>query len=316
MKVLLWHLHGSWTTAFVRGRHEYVVPVTPERGPYGRGRARTWDWPPNLVELPPDALEREPFDAVILQRPEEEDLAKRWLRGRPGRDIPLIYVEHDAPQARISEMRHPMADRSDVALVHVTSFNALFWDAGTTPQRVIEHGIVDPGYQYTGELERAAVVINEPIRRWRVTGTDLLAALADVIPVDLFGLGAHAAARVLPVHGMGNLTQTALHREMARRRVYVHPVRWTSLGLSLIEAMQLGMPVVALATTAVPGSVPAEAGVVSNDPVAIAAALRRLRGDPEEARRIGKAGRAYALERFGLDRFLDDWDRLLKEVTA
>ena len=34
-----------------------------------------------------------------------------------------------------------------------------------------------------------------------------------------------------------------MHAELARRRLYLHPIRWTSLGLSLIEAMQLGMPV-------------------------------------------------------------------------
>lgn len=34
---------------------------------------------------------------------------------------------------------------------------------------------------------------------------------------------------------------------MARRRVYLHTARWTSLGLSLLEAMHLGMPVVAVA---------------------------------------------------------------------
>src|ERR671925_48482 len=71
-------------------------------------------------------------------------------------------------------MRHPAADRPDLLLVHVTHFNALFWDAGSTPTRVIEHGIVDPGHRYTGELPRAAVVINEARRRARVTGTDLL----------------------------------------------------------------------------------------------------------------------------------------------
>ena len=46
-------------------------------------------------------------------------------------------------------------------VVHVTHFNALFWDAGSTPVRVIEHGIVDPGPLYSGDLPRAAVVINE-----------------------------------------------------------------------------------------------------------------------------------------------------------
>jgi glycosyltransferase involved in cell wall biosynthesis len=315
MKVLLWHVHGSWTTAFVRGGHDYVVPVTADRGPYGRGRARTWDWPTNVVELPPESLAHEHVDAIILQRPEEERLAAEWLRRRPGPDIPFIYLEHNAPQGRISELRHPMADRRDLTLVHVTHFNALFWDAGTTPQRVIEHGVVDPGYDYTGELARAAVVVNEPVRRGRVTGTDLLPALDEAMPIDLFGMGARAAAPALGVHGFEDLPQVALHREVARRRVYLHPVRWTSLGLSLIEAMQLGMPVVALATTAVPEAVPPEAGVVSNDPAVIGAALRHLHADPEEARRLGKAGRAAALERFGLDRFLDDWDRLLKEVT-
>ena len=68
---------------------------------------------------------------------------------RPGRDLPAVYLEHNAPQGRIAEMRHPVADRDDLPLVHVTHFNALFWDAGATPTRVIEHGIVDPGHRYT-----------------------------------------------------------------------------------------------------------------------------------------------------------------------
>jgi len=41
VNVWLWHVHGSWTTGFVRGRHQYFVPVVPGRGPEGRGRAET-----------------------------------------------------------------------------------------------------------------------------------------------------------------------------------------------------------------------------------------------------------------------------------
>ena len=149
------------------------------RGPDGVGIARTYDWPRARVrELPPEALADEDFDVVVLQRPRElEGLAESWLGRRPGRDLPAVYVEHNAPQGRIAEMRHPAADRDDLTLVHVTHFNALFWDAGATPTRVIEHGIVDPGPRYTGELPRGAVVINEARRRARVTGTDLLGTL-------------------------------------------------------------------------------------------------------------------------------------------
>ena len=51
MKILLWHVHGSWMTAFVQGTHDYLVPLVPGRGPDGRGRAQTWDWPPSVVEV-------------------------------------------------------------------------------------------------------------------------------------------------------------------------------------------------------------------------------------------------------------------------
>ena len=60
MRILIWHVHGSWTTAFVQGRHEYLLPVTPGRDADGLGRARTWDWPASVRELPPAALHDDP----------------------------------------------------------------------------------------------------------------------------------------------------------------------------------------------------------------------------------------------------------------
>ncbi|MBA3422280.1 MAG: glycosyltransferase [Thermoleophilaceae bacterium] len=312
MRILLWHVHGSWTTAFVRGAHEYLVPVVPDRGPEGRGRAQTYAWPQSAIEVTPAEAAEAEVDVVVLQRPEElEGLAERWLGGRrPGRDVPAVYVEHSSPQGRIAEMRHPVADRSDLTLVHVTHFNRLFWDTGSTPTRVVEHGIVDPGHRYTGELARAAVVVNEPRRRGRVTGTDLLPRLNGSVPLDVFGMDSEA------IGGHGDIPHGELHVEMARRRAYLHPIRWTSLGLALLEAMHLGMPIVALATTEVPEAVPAEAGIVSNDLEVLAAALQRLIEDPEEAHERGRAARAAALHRYGLDRFLSDWDDLLAEVAA
>jgi glycosyltransferase involved in cell wall biosynthesis len=250
---------------------------------------------------------------VILQRPEELDhLAESWLGGRkPGRDLPAVYLEHNAPQGRVADMRHPAADRPELTVVHVTRFNALFWDTGSTPATVVEHGVVDPGFLYSGDFGRAVAVVNEPVRRGRVTGTDLLRPLTEEsgVPVDLFGMKSEEI-------GGTDVPQSVLHAEMARRRVYLHPIRWTSLGLTLIEAMHLGMPVVALATTEVPAAVPPEAGVVSNDPAVLAGALRRLVDDPEQAAVMGKAARAAALERFGLERFLADWDAALNEVVS
>ena len=319
MRILLWHVHGAWTTAFVQGGHDYLVPVLPDRGPDGRGRAQTYDWPDNVAEVSPDQAARADVDVVVLQRPEELDgLARRWLgRRRPGTDVPAVYLEHNAPEGPVDAMRHHAADRADLVVVHVTHFNRLFWDTGTTATTVIEHGVVDPGPRYTGELPRAAVVVNEARRRRRVTGTDLLPFLGGQVPLDLFGMSSHELAGHLGPGGasLGDLPQARLHEEMARRRVYLHPVRWTSLGLSLLEAMHLAMPVVALATTEVAEAVPLEAGVVTNRLEVLAAELRRLVDEPEEARLLGKAARHAALSRYGLGRFLAEWDQLLGEVA-
>lgn len=320
MKVLIWHVHGSWTTAFVRGDHTYVVPVVPDRGPEGRGRAQTWDWPDPVVERTPEELADEEIDVVILQRPGDEELARRWLGRRPGRDVPAIWLEHNAPQGRINHLRHPAADRSDLLVVHVTATNQLFWDTGSTATRVIEHGIIDPGHRYSGDIAHAAVVVNEPERRGRVTGTDLLPAFAQAAPVDLFGMQTSSAAKRLRgdghrVDAYEDLPQDELHAQLAQRRVYVHPIRWTSLGLSLLEAMHLGMPIVALATTEIPLAVPAGAGTVTNSVPHLVDAVRDLIRDVDGARAQGQVARAAALERYGLARFLDDWDRTLEDVA-
>jgi hypothetical protein len=319
VNILLWHVHGSWTTAFVQGPHTYLVPVTPDRGPDGRGRARTFEWPDHVHEIAPHRLRDAPIDLVVLQRPHEERLVEEWTGRRPGRDIPAVYLEHNAPDGAVPDTRHTMADRGDLTLVHVTPFNRLFWDSGGTRTEVIDHGIVDPGHHYTGELERSAVVVNEPVRRGRTTGTDLLPLFAQAAPIDVFGMGTRdlCTAVGLPQERClsHELPQAQLHRQMARRRVYVHPVRWTSLGLSLLEAMHLGMPVVALATTEAVTAVPPGAGLLSTRPEELVEAVRHYLADPEAARSDGLNARQAALGRYGLKRFLADWEALIEEVV-
>jgi glycosyltransferase involved in cell wall biosynthesis len=319
-RILLWHVHGSWTTAFVQGGHEYLLPVLPEGGPWGGGRCGR-DWPDRAREVPADRLRERDVDLVVLQRPDELELAARWLGRRPGIDIPAVYLEHNTPRGDVPDTRHPVADRPDLTLVHVTAFNELMWDSGRTPTTVIEHGIPDPGYRYTGTVPASAVVINEPVRRGRVTGTDLLPRFAEVSDVDVFGIGsAELTGRFPrtehPIYGVGDLPTEELHTEMARRRCYLHPVRWTSLGLSLIEAMQLGMPVVALATTDAVEAIPAGAGMCSTDVDRLSDAVRELLCEPALATQLGKQAREAALARYGLARFLADWDRLIENVLS
>ena len=319
MRILTWHVHGSWTTSFVHGPHTYLLPVVADRGPDGRGRAETWDWPAAAVERTPEELADAEFDVVLLQRPHELELLERWTGRRAGTDVPAVYVEHDTPRGPAVATRHPLAERSDVPVVHVTHFNRLMWDNGDAPTEVVEHGVLDPGPLYTGRTASLAAVVNEPVRRGRIAGTDLLTALAEELPVDVYGMGMDRLAEHAP-HMAGrlheNYPQEKLHAALGAHRAYFHPYRWTSLGLALLEAMTIGMPVLGLSTTEAPRAVPPGAGLLSNDPEALAAQARQWLNDPDAAAAAGTAAREHALRHYGADRFLAEWDRILEKVTA
>jgi hypothetical protein len=329
MRVLVWHVHGSWSTSFLSGTHEYLVPVVPGRGPDGRGRASTWDWPPSVVERTPTELRalaaEGGIDVVVLQRPHELDLLTRWTGLEAGKDVPAVYLEHNTPSGPAATTRHPCAEvdqvaRGQVPLVHVTAFNELMWDCGTARTLVIDHGVADPGHLYTGTEAHVGAVVNDPVRRWRVVGTDVLLRVAGSVPVQIYGINVAGLADHLDeapgtvLHE--DVPQAQMHRKLAAARAYLHPFRWTSLGLSLLEAMALGLPVVALGTTETPVAVPAAAGVVSNRPDDLVAAARRWLADPDEAKAHGDAARAHVLARYPLAEFLLRWDTTLHEVTS
>jgi glycosyltransferase involved in cell wall biosynthesis len=320
MRILLWHVHGAWTDSFVRGPHEYLLPLLPGGGPWGLGRAGR-NWPPSVREVALDSLDADSIDAVVLQRPEEIAEVGRALGRRPGAELPAVYLEHNTPKGDVPFTVHPLADQHAIPLVHVTHFNALFWDSGSASTTVIEHGVPDPGYLYSGELPELAVVVNEPVRRGRVTGTDLLPQFASAAPLQVFGMGGdglpgHTGLPPSRLTVRGDLATAALHRELARCRVYVHPLRWTSLGLALLEAMHLGMPVLVLAATEAARAVPPEAGAISTDVRELVRQAGILVSDPDEARARGQAARQAALERYSLAPFLDAWDALLDDLVS
>jgi glycosyltransferase involved in cell wall biosynthesis len=198
-----------------------------------------------------------------------------------------------------------------VLLVQVTAFNALMWDAGRTPVRVIDHGLPDPGVRWTGELERGIVVVNDLDRRGRRLGADLFAAARETVPLDLVGMGATRLA------GLGEVRRDELPAFEARYRFFFNPIRYTSLGLAMIEAMLVGLPVVAFATTEIPTVIEnGRSGITATDPGSLLGGMGALLEDRALARRLGAAGRERALERFGMERFTRDWTAAFELVTG
>jgi glycosyltransferase involved in cell wall biosynthesis len=310
LRVLTWHVHGSYLESLGAIGHEILVPVKPGRPDGYGGRPGDATWPESIREIPAQDVASADVDVVLFQS------ARNWLEDQfailsaDQRRGPRVYVEHDPPREHPTDTRH-VVDDPDVLLVHVTAFNDLMWDSNRTPTRVIEHGVaVPPDVRYSGELERGIVVVNNLDRRGRRLGADIFERVRAEIPLDLVGMGAERMG------GLPALPRRDLAALVARYRFFFHPIRYTSFGMSVCEAMMVGTPVVALATTEMPTVVQnGVSGYADTSVERLVDAMRLLLADRAHARRVGEAGRAIALRRFRLERFARDWDAVLHEAV-
>lgn len=312
LRILTWHVHGNYLYNLTQVPHDFYLVTDPERSPGRVGRVGALPWGDNVHEAPVEQIEDMAFDVVLYQhRAGWESDRPRWLSPAQQR-LPRIYLEHDPPQQHATNERHWVQD-AGALLVHCTHFNALMWDAGETPTRVIEHGVQLAGdARYDGREPRGLVVVNHLQRRGRRLGLDLYLAQQALLPLSLAGM----ASEALP-GGLGEVSQLELPKLMASHRFFFHPVRYTSLGLALIEAMLVGQPVVGLATTELSTVITSgENGFIDNRPAALTDAMQRLLAEPGLARDWGRRGQQLARERFNIDRFVADWMHALHEVTT
>jgi hypothetical protein len=305
LRILTWHVHGSYLDSLIATGHEFYLPVEPD-GSAGIGG---WPWPSTVHEVPAAEIRNVDVDLVLFQHGSNLAHAERIL-SEAQLSGPRIFVEHDPPQASPTDTRHPVDD-PDVLLVHVTAFNELMWDSGRTPTRVIEHGVRDPGVPYRGDLERGIVVVNNLQSRGRRLGRDVFERAREAVPLDLVGMEATSLG------GLGEVKRDDLPAFLAPYRFFFHPIRWTSFGMAACEAMMVGLPIVALATTEMPTViVDGDAGFVDTRVDRLVGAMEQLLADPALAQRLGGRAREIALDRFGLARFVADWNNALRDVTG
>jgi glycosyltransferase involved in cell wall biosynthesis len=311
LRILTWHVHGNYLYYLTRVPHDWYLVVDDERSVHHSGRSGTLPWGDHVHDAHVDRIHDMHFDAVLFQSKAAWLDEQLLLLSSAQRHLPRIYLEHDPPQEHPTDTRH-WVDDADVLLVHVTPFNALMWDSGRTPTRVIEHGVelLQPA-RYTGELETGIVVVNNIDVRGRRLGVDVYEQVARVVPLTLVGLGSER------IGGRGNVTNHELPPFMARHRYFFNPIRYTSLGLSIIEAMMVGLPIIGLATTELVTVIRnGDNGCVDTRIDRLIEHMQRLRLSPGEAGELGEAARRTALERFNIDRFIADWMQALRDVAG
>jgi glycosyltransferase involved in cell wall biosynthesis len=321
MRILTWHVHGSYLFYLVQARdHDFYLPVRPDRPEGYGGRAGDFPWADNVHDIPAEEVQNQQFDLIIFQSRKNYLEDQFEILSPEQRDLPRIYIEHDpprhGPEDAPTNTKH-VVDDPNVLLVHVTHFNNLMWDNNRTPTHVIEHGVtVTPAgggeeVIYTGDLERGIVVVNGLRKRGRRLGLDVFQYLRQRVPLDLAGIES------AELGGLGPVPLQELWALESRYRFFFNPIRYTSMGLAVCEAMMLGMPIIGLATTEmVTAVVNGVNGYVDTNVDVLMDHMHRLLNDPAEAHLLSQGARRIARERFGIDRFVRDWNETYAEVTG
>lgn len=268
--------------------------------------------PEYVREIPADDVRNLPLDLIIFQTPRNYQIDQYQILSDAQRQLPKIYLEHNSPEPHPTDSLHPAAEDPSTTIVHVTHYNRLMWNNGDAPTCVIEHSVaIDPGIRYDGSRNEGIIVLNEIGRRGRMAGFDLYQQLRERVPLTVAGM------KSAEVGGIGEIHYRHLHRRVAEYRFLFSPMRYSSLPLAVVEAMTIGMPIVALATTELPTVIQNGVhGFVSNQIDELAERMQFLLDNPDEARCMGENARQLALTRFGLDRFVRDWNTVFEEVCA
>lgn len=309
LRVLTWHVHGSYLYYMSQSPCDFYLPHkrTPEEG-YG-ARTPGFSWGDNVISVPAGEVRNLEFDCIVFQSRKNYLEDQFQILSEKQRALPKIYLEHDPPREHPVDTRHVVKDPA-VLIVHVTHFNNLMWDNNGVPSTVVAHGVVDHGHLYTGTNARGIVVINGIVKRGRRLGLDVFERVRRTIPLDIVGMGSEE------VGGLGEIRNDSLPAFIGRYRFFFNPIRYTSLGLAVCEAMTAGVPVVGLATTEMPDTIRnGHSGYISADVDFLISRMQELLNDPSHAFSLSAGAREIALQKFNMKRFIADWLEVLRAVV-
>lgn len=303
--IFTWHIHGSYLYYLSQGNFDIYIPVNAERSEGYYGRGETFPFGANVHEVAAEEVKDLNIDCILFQTNANYLVDQFEILTPEQRNLPKVYLEHDPPRLHPTDTRHIMNDPR-VLFVHVTHFNRLMWDNNHIATHVIEHGVTMPDVPYSGDLDRGLVVINNLPTRGRLLGLDIFQEVKKHVPIDLIGMGSEE-------FGLGEVLHPQLPEFISHYRFFFNPIRYTSLGLAVCEAMMSGMPVVGMATTELVSVIRnGTNGFVHTDISYLIIKMKALLKDRHMAQQIGQEGRQTALKRFGIERFTTDWLKIFQ----
>lgn len=227
--------------------------------------------------------------------------------------VPILRHCHVLPDVRFDVAQETLQFASVPvdANSFISNFNQKSWGYSDENSTVIEHG-VDTDFWWNADesLQQPVIlsVVNDlPNRDW-CCGFELWKKVVHDLPYKLVGkcTGKYE-----------NFSQPAKNKEELREhyrtsKVFLNTSLHSPVPTVLLEAMACGCAVVSTANCMIPDII--ENGVngfISNDPNELRACCKALVNDSGLLRKIGVNARRTILEKYNLNKFVDNWNSLL-----
>lgn len=312
LNILYSNNHEGYSATLAKTGHNFFVLQHPRFHPWN---IQERPLPPNFFMLNgqdiPSQLKTDiAFDLVLTQN--RIDHHPIMIQLAQQLNCPLLQAEHTLPwpdwnDETIKRIGNLPCDHN----IFMTDFSVGAWfrDLDDPNITVVRHGMdTDYWNGWIGGDESVMTAVWNYPQRNPICGFDLYQEVTKGLKTNPWG----------DSPGFSKNADNIAHlRELYRQAsVFLNTTLWSTTPFGLLEAMSVGCPVVTSATTAMPEFIKDGVnGFITNDPVVMRERLKELIENPELGKKIGEAGRQTIIEKFGQERFLNEWDEVLRKVA-
>jgi glycosyltransferase involved in cell wall biosynthesis len=233
--------------------------------------------------------------------------------------VPLISLEHTLPlRFDINDRTMGWDNHSFNHLrsmkgnenVFISDFSRDGWLFDRDESHVIEHGVDTELFKTTDVIreDKCLSVVNDWINRDVFCGYKIWKEVIKGFPYKVLGTTPGLSQ---PAQGIQDLAN-----HYAKHSIFVNTSQISPIPSSLLEAASSGAAIVSASTCMIPevftNGVDA---FLSNNVETLRKHIRTLLNEPEMAREMGLKARQTILDRFSMERFINDWNYLFERNT-
>jgi glycosyltransferase involved in cell wall biosynthesis len=309
--ILTFPTHEAYQSSYAKMPHTFYLWQ-------GKG-IKTWNHkyrslPENVVLLDGSENQIKPdmkFDMVLSQNKFGQFQVAKQLATIL--NLPLLSIEHTLPVPTWSKrQRESMTEMRGNLNVFISEYSVKEWGFSLEDStvKVIHHGIDTDIFKPSidkAKNGKILTVVNDWISRDWCCGWSIYSRVSNGLPVNPIG---DTQGFSKPAKDVDDLV-----RHYQQGSVFLNTSTVSPVPTALLEAMACGCPVVTTATCMIPEVVQDGVnGFISNDEGYLRDRLIWCLRNPDEAAKLGEAARETILNRFSLDKHVDAWNNVFKEV--